>query len=221
MSDPKYFLDDFTKHEVLTADELLACATGPATASGFRRALMLLLRAHFASAANYGPWYQHLACYTWAPGHAGTLEVDFAPRVTNDQRTEDVPSVLVGFGKVDLSRMVVGDVHHLSDDMAAKVLIKDAGIALNVLITAKNPADAYDMAEMIASMILALAVPMMMNMGARAIDVTGWGEPEKEMPSPNRYYTVAMNVQIVYNFLARLMEESHRVRQLINLVDKT
>ncbi len=215
----EYFKADFTNQELLDARELLQCATGPATASGFRRALLLLLRLHFASPDNFGPAYKHLGCYTYAPNHGGTLEVDVLPRVAgNDTHTEDYPAIVVGFGAVDLTRMVVGDIHHVSTDMASRVLMQEAGAAFNIQFMLKNAGDAYDAAEMTASMLLALAAPMMMNTGARAFSVTGWGEPKQTSQSPNRYYTVAMNVRVVYNFLARLHEESHRVRSIINLV---
>lgn len=219
MTDNAYFNESFRDHEVLDAKELLQCATGPATASGFRRMLMLLLRLHFSSSSNFGSAYQHLNCYTYAPNHGGTLEVDFLPRVEGrDTHTEDYPSIMVGFGAVDLSRIVMGDIHHVSDDMASRVLIQEAGAAFNIQFMLKNAGDAYDAAEMTASMLLALASPLMMNTGARAFAITGWGEPKRTAQAPNRYYTVAMNVRVVYNFLARLHEESHRVRQIINQV---
>lgn len=208
------FVHDFSPHEVLNATELMECAAGPATASGFRRVIMLLLRAHFADARNYGPTYQHLACYTWRPDHAGTLDVDFFPRVRHDKRTDDHPSVLVGFGTVALDRIVLGDIHHPADDMASTVFVKQAGAAYSLRFTAKNEGDAYDLAEMVAAVLMALAVPVMLNMGASAVQVQGWGEPKKDSPSPDRYYQVAMNLKITYNFLARLHTESHRVRQI-------
>lgn len=216
------FIESFAPHEILGAQELLQCATGPATASGFRRALLLLLRLHFSSSANFGTSYQHLGCYTYAPDHGGTVEIDTLPRVAgNDTHTEDYPSIMVGFGAVDLTRMVMGDIHHLSDDMASRVLIQEAGASFNIQFMLKNAGDAYDAAEMTASMLMALAAPLMMNTGARSFAITGWGEPKQTSPSPNRYYTVAMNVRVVYNFLARLHEESHRVRSLITQVTAT
>lgn len=216
MTQAPQFLEDFLPHEVSLASDLLACATAPVTASNMRRTVMLLLRAHFSHGDNYGPGFDHLRCAVWAPENAGTLRVGYYPDF-DDERPDDYPAVLVGFGGVALQRLVLGDYLGSSQDNATTFMVKDASLTLNVLCIAKQAGDAYDLAEMSARVITALATPMALRAGANSLEVTGWGVPAKELPTPDKYYAVAMNVRVGYNLLVSRSVESHRIRRIVPL----
>lgn len=214
MSDQKYLVDSFYPHERQLAADIVACADPPVTSAKLRRILMLVLRAHYSHPDNYGEEFEHLKCLTWAPD-GGTLRVGFYPDF-DDTRPDDFPAVLVGFGGVEIKKMVIGDYLGQSFDMSRTDLIKDAALTLNVTHTAKQPGDAYDLADMSARVLTALAAPVAMAAGAISLDVTGYGEPSKETPAPDRHYTVAMNVRIGYNLLVSRSVESHRIRRIVS-----
>ena len=95
-------IEKFTAHEVETTESLLACLRGPATADSFRRLLLLFLRGHYASPANY-MGFDHLACFVWSPDEkTSTLAVEFTHN-EDDRKPGNYPGIFVGFAQADFN----------------------------------------------------------------------------------------------------------------------
>lgn len=212
------YISDFSANEVQTARDILACVEGSPTSSKLRRMIMLLLRGHYSNPDNYGAEYQHLACYRYSDDEYSTLHVGFS-HLSNDNSPDNYPGIYVGFGGVTLSKLGLGDVSGHTFDNSGTHITKQATLSLVVNHVAKEAGDAYDLADMSATVLMALGRPMVQSSGAAELSVEGYGEPKKELQSPNRYYTVAMLVKISYNHAVTRSIESHRIRRIVSLVD--
>jgi hypothetical protein len=203
----------FSETEVKTTNELLDCLQGAPTSSKFRRIIMLLLRGHYSNSENYGAEYAHLNCFAYNPDGSGTLHVDFTQQ-NKDFAPDKLPGVYVAFGNVDLQKVALGNHAGLSDDMASNYITKAAELDIIVHHVAQNAADAFDLADMSAMVLTALAEPFARRAGASALEVVGYGQPKKELEPPTRYYDVAMVVKISYTPSVTRSLESHRIRRI-------
>lgn len=206
-------LQSFSESEVATTSELLECLQGAPTSSKFRRMIMLFLRGHYSNAANYGTEFEHLKCYTYKPDGSGSLHVDFTQQ-NRDFAPDKLPGIYVAFGDVVLQREALGNRAGMSNDMGSTHISKSAKLSLIVHHVAQNAADAFDLADMSAMMLTALAEPMCMRAGASALEVMGYGQPKKELEPPTRYYDVAMGLEIYYTQAVTRSLESHRIRRI-------
>lgn len=212
------YINNFSAQEVQTARDILACVDGAPSSSKLRRMVMLLLKGHYSHPENYGAEYEHLACYRHTSDKDSTLQVGFT-HLNNDKNPDDFPGIYVGFGGVTLSKVAMGDVSGRTDDNSGTHVTKQATLTLLVNHVAKEAGDAYDLADMSATLLMALGRPMVLSAGALELSVEGYAEPKKEVQAPNRYYTVAMTVKISYNHAVTRSIESHRIRRIVAMVD--
>lgn len=211
-------INDFESHEVATAEELLECMHRPPSAAKFRRTVMLLLRGHYSHPDNYGDEYAHLRCFRYAPDKSSTLHVGFT-HLPQDENPDNYPGIYVGFGGVQLTQLAIGNVAGYTDDSSGTHLAKQADLTLVINHVAKEAGDAYELADMSAMILTAMGTPVAMKSGASSFEVEGYAEPKKEVPSPDRYYTVAMTVKISYTHAVTRSVESHRIRRIAILTD--
>lgn len=202
----------FTKSEVETTEELLACLRGPVTTDSFRRLLLLFLRGHYSSADNY-MGFDHLSCFTWSPEKDSTLAVEFTHR-DDDQKPGAYPGIYVGFSQTGFEKVAVGNHAGSTQDRAGRHVAKEAEVNFSISHVAKRASDAYDLAELTALALTAMAAPLARNAGATRFEVQGMAPPERKKPSPDNYYTVATAVQIHYTMAVTRTIESHRIRRI-------
>lgn len=214
--------DGFSAHEVESVYDLMACMQGPLSNSVFRRIVMLMLRGHYSSSANFPEDLMHLRCYTWAPStatsKAGTLAVDFTHNF-DDKHPDKVPGVFVGFGGSTLRKLAIGDHHSHSDDRAVENLARGNEIEIRVHHIAKSLDDAMDLAEMSQLFLLAMSRVVRAATGAVGFDVNGYAEAVKnKLSSLETNYEVVLSVKISYTLAAALSEESHRIRVISGII---
>lgn len=209
----------FTPHEVETAEDILACVKRPPTADKFRRLLLLLLRGHYSSSANY-MGFDHLACYEWHPDpKQRRLEIEFTHN-GSDRKPDAYPGIYVGFSSVDIQRLGLGgDFAGNTQDMAGTHVARESVATIEIHHVAKNASDAYDLAEMSTRVLTALGHPLARNAGASGFSVLGFAPPKEKNPSPEVYYTVAMPVRISYTLAVTRSLESHRIQRIVQAVD--
>jgi hypothetical protein len=211
----------FTPREVATTKCLLECMDAPPTSGRFFRIVLLMLRGHYANPANYGEVFEHLKCFWWDPDNlAATLAVEPATGGKDDS-PDAYPGIYVEFGGVTMDRLALGNHSGLSNDMGANYLAKRSTLTLKVNHVAKEMTDAYDLADMSAVMFTALAPPFAEKCGASLFEVEGYAAPKKEVPAPDRYYTVAMTIKISYTHSVTRSIESHRIRQIAMILDQS
>lgn len=208
---------DFEFHKDETAQSLIECMRLPASSSKFRRIVMLLLRGHFSDAANYGEEYKHLSCYTWSDSKSPTLHVGFT-HLPDDASPTNYPGIYVGFGGVTKTRVAIGNHGGRTEDYAGSFLTKQNELTLVINHVTKEAGDAYDLADMSDMVLSSLGHQLLLISGALAFEVEGYTEPKKEVPSPDRYYTVAMTVKISYTHVVTRFIESHRIRRITSMV---
>jgi hypothetical protein len=214
-------IDDVEYHEISNARELIECANTIPSAANFRRMIMLLLRGHYAHPEGYGSEFGHLQCYKWTNDKATcTLPIDFTHK-HDDNASDNYPCIAVAFGGVTLEKVSTGNFAGHSEDLAGTHLSKMAVLTLNVLHTAKEAGDAYDLADMSCMALQAIGLELTMARGALAFDIEGFAEPKKEVVAPDRYYTVALVIKIAYTFSVTRSVESHRIRRIVLQIDAT
>ncbi len=213
MSDRDELIEKFTKHEVETTEEILRCLRGPVRASMFRRLLLLFLRGHYSSPANYMD-YTHLGCFHWSPNNDSTLAVEYSHGEEDDLKPDDYPGIFVGFATLNYEQIALGNFAGFTEDRSGRELVKGTTAMFKISHVAKTAEDALDLAEMTAIVLTAMARPLAGRAGATGFEVSGLGNPTRKKASPDSYYTVAATVQIQYSMAATLSIESHRIRAI-------
>lgn len=206
-------IDDFSESEVKLTRELLACQKRPPLPSTLRRAILLTLRGHYINADNYGEDSQHLSCYVYDPDGQSTFAVEYTHQ-NDDSKTDNTPGAYVGFGNLNYAKSGLGNFAGLTDDNAGTYNSKIVTMDLNIRHIANTADDAYDLAEMTAYVLTALAQPIIMKMNAMGLEVTAVGEPEKKNQAPLRDYAVVTTVRIAYTSSVTRSVESHRLRRI-------
>lgn len=217
--------DDFGVHEVVNVYDLMSCVNGPLSNSTFRRIVMLMLRGHYSSSANYPEDLTHLGCYIWQPedtaGKEGTLTVDFT-HVFDDKKPDRVPGIFVGFGGVSLRKISMGDHHSHSEDRATENLARGTKLVIKVHHIAKSLDDAHDLAEMSQLFLLAMSRVVRFSTGAEGFEVQGYAEAVKnKLSNLATNYEVVLSIEISYTLAAALSEESHRIRVISGVIGST
>jgi hypothetical protein len=218
----RLFKDGFGVHEVESVFDLMACMQGPLSNSAFRRIVMLMLRGHYSSNANYPEDLAHLRCFTWipdgTPGMQGTLSVDFTHNF-DDKHPDKVPGIFVGFGGANLRKIAIGDHHSHSDDRSQENLARGSKLGIRVHHIAKSLDDAMDLAEMSQLFLLAMSRVVRAATGAEGFEVLGYAEAVKnKLSSLETNYEVVLSVEISYTLAAALSEESHRIRVISGVI---
>jgi len=209
--------EDFYGHEIETVEELLQCAPLPNTASKFRRMVMLFLRAHYSSSENY-PDDASFKCLVYSPDKKdSTLEVGFS-HLDDFSDPDNYPGIFVTIGDVKFTKLGMGNRAGYSEDLATTHMTKQADLALVIQHVAKEAHVAYDMADMTAFVLTAMAHPMVLNSGALSMEVEGFGKPITKNESPSDYYTVALVVKISYTFNVSRSIESHRIKTIASIL---
>jgi len=212
-------IDKFTRHEVETTEEMLGCLKGPVTAYNFRRMVLLFLRGHYSSSDNY-MGFDHLHCYFWHPDEKLRRLMIEMTHNGSDRKPDAYPGIYVGFGKMDLETLGIGgNFAGNSRDLAGTMVSKESTLVLQISHVARNPQDAWDLAELTGRALQAMGSPLARNAGATGFEVMGLQTPESKKPTPEDYYTVATAVQIKYTQGVIRSLESHRVRQITLLIE--
>lgn len=211
-------IDDFSPQEVQVVRDLLAAQCRPLLPSTLRRIVLLALRGHYMSPENFGEDYAHLACYRFQED--APKDFDVALSGLNDDRKPDQRGIYIGFGSINYSKAGMGDFAGISDDRSRTYLSKLTDVTLNIRhIIPNNPDDAFDMAEMTAMVLTAIAEPIIRGMSAMSLEVVSVAEPEKKNQAPQRDYAVVTSVKISYTSSVTRSVESHRLRRIALIVD--
>ena len=205
--------NQFSPHEVETTEELLRCLSGPPTADGFRRMLLLFLRGHYSSADNY-MGFDDLNCYTWHPDEQQRkLEVEFTHN-EEDRKPDSYPGVFVGFAETNFEKLGIGNYAGNTQDNAGTHHAKEAVANYEVHHVAKRSTDAHLLAELTSRVLLAMGPVMASSGGATGFEVMGFRTPRRKKPGVPLHYTVATPVQIKYTVAVTRTLESHRIRMI-------
>ena len=210
-------IDDFSEQEIQITRDLLACQKLQPLPSTLRRAVLLTLRGHYSNPVNYGEYYPHLTCYSYDADGNGTLHVGYTHQ-NDDSKPENTPGIYVGFGNIEMDKAGLGNYAGITDDRSGTHLSKIINMNLSVLHIAHSADDAYDLAEMSAVVLTALAQPIIRQMNAMNLEVISIGEPVKKNPAPMRDYTVVTAVKISYTSSVTRSVESHRLRRIAQLI---
>jgi hypothetical protein len=210
-------IDDFSEQEVKITRDLLECQELQAMPSSLRRAILLTLRGHYSNPVNYGEYYQHLSCYAYSEEGPSTLYVGYTSQ-NDDSKPDNIPGIYIGFGQTTYTKTGFGNFSGYTDDRSGTHLSKLSEMTLSIRHIANSADDAYDLADMTAFVLTALADPIIRKMNAMGLEVTGVGIPERKNQSPQRDYGVVTEVKISYTSSVTRSVESHRLRRIALMI---
>lgn len=211
-------IKNFSAQEVQTTEDLIQCLQGSPTADVFRRMLLLFLRGHYSSSANY-MGFDQLNCFVWNPdSKLSKLEVEFTHR-PDDRRPDNYPGVFVGFAETTFNQIGMGNYIGSSQDLSGTHHGKEAVADYEIFHVAKRASDAYDLAELTAHVLLAMGPVLARNGKATGFEVMGMRRPVEKKPQPKQYYTVVIPIQIRYIIAVTRTLESHRIRMISQSLD--
>ena len=212
---------DFYGHGTEPPEALLQCMEQPPTPSKYLRAVLLMLRTHYSDPSQYGPAYDHLACYKWSPDEKdSTLHVGLAP-IDDKYNPENYPGIYVRLGGVQYAKAAIGDYAGLSCDYGENFVTKLAEMKIGVVHVAREVFDAYDLAAMSSVFFTALAAPTIDMIGATKLEVGGFSEGQRIQDSPKQNYAVELSLALSYNFAVSRSMESHRIRKIVSGTEPT
>ena len=207
-------IDDFYDYEIDAVKDLVGCVRGGInSASGYRRAILLFLRSAFASEKNYGPDFAHLNCYRWSKDAKDrTLAVDYSRR--RDDNNPEKDGIFIRFGGVRYGKDALDNFSGRSQDGARTDVSNIAQLSLIVEFVMPTVAEAYDLAEVAANLLRAMAAPMAVRAGAMEMRVEGFGAPVSKNQQPEEQSKVAMRLIFYYTSTVSRNLESHRLRRI-------
>ena len=207
-------IDDFYSYEIDAVKDLVGCVNGGiGSASGYRRAILLFLRSVFASEKNYTEDFAHLSCYRWSKDeNERTLTVDYARK--RDDNNPEKDGVFIRFGGVQYNKDVLNNFSGHSADGARTDVSNIAQLSLIIEFVMPTVAEAYDLAEVAANLLRALASPMVKRAGAMEMRVEGFGAPVNKNQQPEEQSKVAMRLIFYYTSTVSRNLESHRLRRI-------
>lgn len=205
-------IEDFSKREVELVEDIVKCAKLPVSANNFRRLLLLFLRGHYSSAANY-MGKDHLSCFTWKEGDDTELLIEYTHQ-DDDRNPDAVPGIYIGFSQLQWSKVAQGNYAGNTDDNAGTHHSKMSVAQFDIFHTAKKAQDAVDLAELTGQVLTAMGPVLASNAGANNFEVLGVRKPRPKKENPERYYEVVTPVEIQYTLAVTRYVESHRIRMI-------
>lgn len=209
MAEPyPHFLPDLVR-------ELDGCANrGPLVPSSLRRFFLLMLRAHWSDASNFGPDLEDsLGCLTWSPDESERqLEIELAGSILPGTRSH---LLWVSLNNFRFRRLAFG---HRSDDFEPDNATERYVIAgsCQLLLSHEAPSadQAFDMAWTTLCFLLGFHESILDALGGEGASFTPelLGEPQLKEPSPKTRIRVDVGCRLDINLAVATTLESHRLK---------
>lgn len=205
---------DCTPVEVESISGLLKCLEQPRSLNQLRTAFLLLLRFHYASAANYPDDLEALKCLVYDPDNPGdtTLSVEFS-HVFDPNKTDNFPGVFVDKTDLRLNRHSMGNLAGFSFDTSREDSSHIASMRINITHVAKEAAVASDLAESTMVLLVGMEPVLRDRLGLLELRVEGVNQGQKAKDQPDRYHRDVVSVVASYEYAASVTLESHRIKK--------
>ncbi len=208
-----------TRIEQDLAAEYLKCLREPLSPAMLRRLFLYLMRFHWSDPRNHGDLEEALGCFVHdLEGRDSTFFVGYL----SDYKPEDtrsVPGLHVGIKTTSLKASGLGDNAGWSGDNATHYRSRLAETTVVLAHTAYDDTQALLAAESSALFVSALCDALAANTGALAASLSSIGDSQPVKGAPQPHYRVDAAVSIRYTWGVAVNIESHRLKQVVTVVE--
>jgi hypothetical protein len=187
------------------------------TPSQIRRYFLLLIRAHWSSAKNFGIGLEDsLSCLEWAEGSDTGVDIQlYGAKPVNDT----IPSIRIKFGNIQSAKKTFGGrTDGYERDNATELLEMPCSSQL-LFSHYSNATDlSFDMAWTTYCFLVGWMEPIMLSIGASGFEPQLVGEPNLIEPDPDSRFRVDVGAKLNFNVAVATTTESHRLKQIITSV---
>lgn len=188
--------------------------TEPLNGSNLRTVFLLLARAHFSSAKNYGYLEPQLSCAVWdADPFKASLAVELSQEYER-AKNQNTPAVYVGFDqpfsfkKIDLS-----DNTEDHADNSGRVMGVLTTATLSIIHVAPTMDQALLLADSSTSFFLGTRDSVASRLNLIAFDPISISPPAMIDKGPERNFRVDATFGLTFNYVINANIESHRLKK--------
>lgn len=193
--------------------ELDCCLSEPLTIANMRAIFLLLVKAHYSDAKNFGLFEEELGCLAIdidSEDNDLTIGLDFTP---DDKNPSPRPAIWVNFQGNKLSKVSFDNFSGVSEDNATSTFIKLQLSTFNFTHIHDSVDVAYMMAESTADFFAGIAPHLRSKLGISMMDVQGITKARLIEKSPEKYYGVDVTLSMHMNHVVSANIESHRLKK--------
>ena len=195
-------------------NELAGCAAqSPLVPSKLRRFFLLLLRAHWSDAGNFGPDLQEsLGCLEWAPtGSKMGVELQGAQNVDTLRHM-----VWVRLGNFQARQVAFGNRGTASEDGATERYIMPCTAQLLISHDSPSIDESFDMAWSTFCFLMGFQDSIIDALGGEGAGFKAQlvGEPQQAEISPKERFRVDVGASLSVNVAVATTLESHRLKRI-------
>jgi hypothetical protein len=194
--------------------QLFNCMSEPLNGSNLRTIFLLLTRAHYSNAKNFGYLEEQLKCMVWDPDHSKSpLEIDptYQYDINRDNRK---PGIYVGidqpsqFTKIDLNSTQAS----IPDNSGyfSGHLLKTAVTFTHVF---ESPDQALLAADCTTSFFVGIKKSLYTKLNLSSFEPISITPPTLIEKSPERFFRVDASFSIAFNYNVLVNIESHRLKK--------
>lgn len=198
---------------ISSLSELNSCLTEPLTLVNLRAIMLLLTKAHYADADNFGTFSEELACVATDPDDpAGKLSIvlDFIPSTKNPSPR---PAIWVNLESCKFDKKVIDNLAAFSDDNSRTVYVKMQNVVFTLTHVHESVDIALMMAETTADFFTGMRPHLMGTLNISMFEVTEIGKPKLPERAPERYFEVDVVIQMMFSSTVTTNIESHRLKK--------
>lgn len=192
----------------------LACCFGrPLTLSNLRAIVLLLVKAHFSSAKNFGVFEEELACLETDPDDPKgvlTIQLDHAG---TDKNPSPKPSVWVNLESSRYHKKAMDDRSSKSYDNSRTQYVRMQEVVMRVVHVHESADMAIMMAESTADFMLGQRPHVSETLNLSMMDVVEISKPRLTSASPDKACEVDVVLRFSFNHTMSVNIESHRLKK--------
>jgi hypothetical protein len=191
------------------------CMSEPLTLVNLRALLLLLVKAHYSDADNFGLFSEELRCLVYNPDiedNPITIGLDFIPV---PKKPSPKPAIWVNMELCEFIKKVMDNRSGFSADNSR---IKYNTLQ-HVVFSLTHVHDSVDicfmMAETTADFFTGMRLPLMEKMNIGMLEVTKISKPRIPEKAPDRHFEIDVTLDMQFNYAMTANIESHRLKKFV------
>ncbi len=193
--------------------ELGSCLSEPLTLVNLRAVMLLLTKAHYADANNFGVFAEELACVATDPDDPkGKLSIvlDFIPSTKNPSPR---PAIWVNLESCKFQKKVIDNRASYASDNSRTTYVKLQDVVFTFTHVHESVDIALMMAETTADFFSGIRPHIMGKLNLAMFEVLEIGKPKLPERAPERYFEVDVVIQMMFSSAITANIESHRLKK--------
>lgn len=194
-----------------TCMDLNGCMSEPLTLVNLRAIMLLLTKAHYSDADNFGVFAEELACLVAEdPKSNLNIGLDFIPSAKNPSPR---PAIWVNLEGCKFVKKVMDNRSDGSDDNSRTTYVKIQEVVFNLAHVHESVDIALMMAETTADFFAGIRPHLMGKLNISMFEVLEISKPKLTEQAPERYFEVDVVIQMMFSSTITTNIESHRLKK--------